>query len=189
MTNHNRTPVRDALTDLTLVLFRVNNLMLAWGDRLVAPLGLTSARWQVLGAIIAAKQAQPVAWLARDLGANRQNIQRIVNDLDRDGLVTSIPNPHHKRAHLVTLTDKGQQAFDGAIKAYDPGANSLAAKFSLDEIQATLKIMTTMRVQLEKLGDRSAANSPSACFSKQVERPTPRSVLIPTLTVMPESDR
>ena len=67
-----------ALTDLILALFRVNNLTLAWGDRLVAPLGLTSARWQILGAIVYADRPQPVAWLARDLGANRQNVQRIV---------------------------------------------------------------------------------------------------------------
>jgi len=30
----------NALTDLILTLFRVNNLTLAWGDRLVAPFGL-----------------------------------------------------------------------------------------------------------------------------------------------------
>ena len=51
------------------------------GDRLVADLGLTSARWQILGAVVTAERPQPVAWLARDLGANRQNVQRIVNDL------------------------------------------------------------------------------------------------------------
>lgn len=72
---------QDALTELILTMFRVNNLTLSWGDRLVAPFGLTSARWQVLGAIVFAQKPQPVAWLARDLGANRQNVQRIVNDL------------------------------------------------------------------------------------------------------------
>ena len=46
----------DALTDLILTMFRVNNLTLTWGDRLVAPFGLTSARWQVLGAIVFAER-------------------------------------------------------------------------------------------------------------------------------------
>lgn len=40
-----------------------------------------SARWRILGAIVHAERPQPVAWLARDLGTNRQNMQRIVNDL------------------------------------------------------------------------------------------------------------
>src|SRR5216683_4576440 len=101
------TPAGDALTGLILDLFRLNSLLLTAGDRLVAPLGLTSARWQILGAIAEADRPQPVAWLSRDLGANRQNVQRIVNDLHKEGLVAFEVNPHHRRAQLVTLTEKG----------------------------------------------------------------------------------
>lgn len=139
----------DALTDLTLSLFRVNNLMLAWGDRLVASLGLTSARWQVLGAIVAAERPQPVAWLARDLGANRQNVQRIVNDLAGEGLVEFAPNPHHKRAQLVVLTVKGRAAYDAAIAIYRPRVESLAAGFSSGELSAANRIMQALRARLE----------------------------------------
>ena len=109
-----RTRAGDALTGLILDLFRLNNLLLTAGDRLVAGLGLTSARWQILGAIVAAERSQPVAWLARDLGANRQNVQRIVNHLEREGLVSFETNPHHRRAQLVVLTDKGRQTYDAA---------------------------------------------------------------------------
>ncbi len=91
----------DAVTDLILDLFRLNSLLLTAGDRLVARLDLTSARWQILGAIVAAERPQPVAWLARDLGANRQDVQRIINDLHRDGHVAFQANPHHRRAQLV----------------------------------------------------------------------------------------
>jgi len=101
-----RTPAGDAQTGLVLDLFRVNGLLLTAGDRLVAKLGLTSARWQILGAIVAAERPQPVAWIARDLGAYRQNVQRIINDLRREGLVAFEANPHHRRAQLVVLTDK-----------------------------------------------------------------------------------
>ena len=50
-----------ALTDVILDLFRVNSLLLMQGDRLVSDLGLTSARWQVLGAIVYAPRPEPVA--------------------------------------------------------------------------------------------------------------------------------
>jgi len=39
------------MTNLILEIFRVNGLLLAAGDRLTRDLGLTSARWQVLGAL------------------------------------------------------------------------------------------------------------------------------------------
>src|ERR1700751_36761 len=119
-----RTAAGEALTNLILDLFRLSSLLLTAGDRLVARLGLTSARWQVLGAIAYAERPQPVAWLARDLGANRQNVQRIVNDLGREGLVAFDVNPHHRRAHLVVLTDKGRRSFQAAMELQAPWVNS-----------------------------------------------------------------
>ncbi|MCK1391053.1 MarR family winged helix-turn-helix transcriptional regulator [Bradyrhizobium sp. 1] len=144
-----RSPAGDALTDLILDLFRVNNLTVTWGDRLVAPLGLTSARWQILGAIVAADRAQPVAWLARDLGANRQNVQRIVNDLAQEGLVTFEPNPHHRRAHLVVLTDKGQKTYDAAIRLYAPRINSLVQGLPMEDVRTAGRLMKALRKKLE----------------------------------------
>src|SRR5882672_11982305 len=126
MRNTKRTPAGDALTDLILDLFRLNSRMLASGDRLVAELGLTSARWQILGAILTAERPQPVAWLARDMGANRQNVQRIVNDLEKDGLIAFEPNPHHRRAQLVVLTNKGKQTFEVAMRLQAPWINELS---------------------------------------------------------------
>lgn len=131
-------------------MFRANNLTLSWGDRLVAPLGLTSARWQILGAIVAAGRPQPVAWLARDLGANRQNVQRIVNDLAKEEFVTFEPNPHHRRAQLVVLTEKGRQTYDDAIRLYDPRVNALAEGISVGEIETAHRVMTLLRDKLER---------------------------------------
>lgn len=139
----------EALTELILTMFRTNNLTLTWGDRLVSPLGLTSARWQILGAIVQGGRPQPVAWLARDLGANRQNVQRIINDLKSDGLVSLEPNPHHKRAQLVVLTPKGQHAYDAAIKLYNPLVAELADGLSTNDIAAAQRVLATLRARLE----------------------------------------
>jgi len=148
-----RTPAGDALTDLILTLFRVNNLTLTWGDRLVAPFGLTSARWQVLGAIALADRSQPVAWLARDLGANRQNVQRIVNDLHKEGLVAFAPNPHHRRARLVVLTEKGQRAYDAAVRTYYPKADALAEGLSERDVKTARRVLAALRKKLEGEND------------------------------------
>src|SRR3954470_11201314 len=135
MLKSQRTPAGDALTNLMLDLFRLNSQLLTAGDRLVAQLGLTSARWQILGAIVAAERPQPVAWLARDLGANRQNVQRIVNDLHADRLVAFEINPHHRRAQLVVLTDKGRQAFEAAMELQAPWIDQLSDGLSVRELE------------------------------------------------------
>ena len=152
MTSQKRTPAGEVLTDLMLDLFRFNSAVLTAGDRLVAPLGLTSARWQILGAIVAAERSQPVAWLARDLGANRQNVQRIINDLHEDGLVVFEPNPHHRRAQLVVLTEKGRQAFDSAMELQTPWVNQLSKGLSLKELETVHRVIMTMRSKLDRNG-------------------------------------
>lgn len=149
MPHAKRTPAGEALSALILDLFRLNSLLFTSGDRLVAGLGLTSARWQILGAIVAAERPQPVAWLARDLGAARQNVQRIVNDLERDGLVSFETNPHHRRAQLVVLTGKGRQSFDAAMRLQLPWVNGLADGLSLKDLEATSRVVGALRGRLE----------------------------------------
>ena len=144
-----RTPAGTALTDLFLDLFRLNNRVLAAGDRLVAGLGLTSARWQILGAIVAAGRPQPVAWLARDLGANRQNVQRIVNDLVSEGLLAFEANPHHRRAQLVVLTDKGRKAYEAAMSLQVPWVNGLADGLTVKDMEMFGRIVVALRQKLE----------------------------------------
>ena len=151
-----RTRTADALGDLVLDVFRLNALLLTAGDRMVAHLGLTSTRWQVLGTIAFAERAQPVAWLARDMGGNRQNVQRIVNDLQKMGLVTLEANPHHRRASLVVLTEKGRRAFDEAGRVQAPWANDLSEGLAIKDIDTTRRVVTALRKKLELNAERAS---------------------------------
>ena len=145
----NRTPEGEALTELILNLFRLDSRFINAGDRLVSCIGLTSARWQVLGAIVEASQPQPVSWLARDLGANRQNVQRIVNDLHKEELVLFEPNPHHRRAKLIVLTDKGRKIFEEAMNIQAPWINGLSTGLSDKEIKSAHKVLRFLCHKLE----------------------------------------
>ena len=158
MTRPKRTPGGDAVTNLVLDLFRLNNQLLAEGDRLVAPIGLTSARWQILGAIVAAAYPQPVAWLARNLGAHRQNVQRIINDLSKEGLVAFETNPHHRRAQLIVLTKRGRQTFDAAMRLQAPWSDSLSEGLSVKDIEAAHRVMLTLRHNLSTKDEAETAH-------------------------------
>ena len=152
-----RTAAGTALTDLVLDLFKLSSSMLASGDRLVADLGLTSARWQVMGSIAAVDRPQPVSWLARDMGANRQNVQRIVNDLEKEGLVAFEPNPHHRRAPLVVLTAKGHRAFEAAMRLQVPWINRISEGLQVKDIKTTHKVIQAVR---KRLGEESEGGRP-----------------------------
>ena len=156
----------EAMTKLVLDLFRVNSVLLTTGDRLVARLGLTSARWQILGAIKRAQHPQPVAWLARSLGANRQNVQRIINDLHKEGFVAFETNPNHRRAQLVVLTEKGSQTVDAALRLQVPWVNSLSKGFAVDDIERAHRLVTALRTKLE--GNERAGENSTAAESRVV---------------------
>lgn len=137
------------LTELILEIFRVNGRLLLAGDRLVASLGLTSARWQVLGAAHFAGDPQTVSQLARGMGLNRQGVQRIVNELEAEGIVEFRINPHHRRAPLVALTKRGAAAYAAAERRQIPWVNALARGMRADDLKAALALVATLRQRLE----------------------------------------
>ena len=107
----------------------------------------------MLGAIIAAERPLPAAWLARALGANRQNVQRIINDLHKEGLVAFEVNPHHRRAQLIVLTEKGRRTFEAAMDLQAPWVNGLADGLSVKDIDTVRRVVTALRGKLEGNGE------------------------------------
>ncbi|WP_036259352.1 MarR family winged helix-turn-helix transcriptional regulator [Methylocapsa aurea] len=148
----------DLVTDLVLETFRLNGRLLAEGDALVADLGLTSARWQVLGAIALSPVPISVAHIARNMGLTRQAVQRLVNEMAADGLLRFEPNPHHRRAKLVLLTSRGQAAYDAAMQRQGPWAANLMGGMSAERIEAATETLRAVRERLEhpEKGDDNA---------------------------------
>lgn len=145
-----------ALSALFLDIFRANALLVASGDDLVAPLGLTSARWQVLGTVAMAPTPQPVAHIARDMGLARQSVQRLVNELADAGLVDLKDNPHHKRAKLICLSEGGRRSFDAIHKLQRPWVDGLAEGLETEKIAIAAEVLQSLRARLEQqLGDQA----------------------------------
>jgi DNA-binding MarR family transcriptional regulator len=141
--------LRRSLTDLILDVFRLNGALLASGDALVGDLGLTSARWQVLGAIVLSPVPLPVAHLARNMGLTRQAVQRSVDEMRSDGLVRLDPNPHHKRAMLVAMTERGETAFRAAMERQEVWADALAAGQSPGSVEAAGVLLRQLQRRLD----------------------------------------
>jgi DNA-binding MarR family transcriptional regulator len=138
-------------------VFRLNGRIIASGDALVVKIGLSSARWQVLGAIALQAGHAPVVRLADAMGLTRQSVQRTVDALAAEGLIAFRPNPHHQRAKLVALTQKGTALYRSAMRVQKPWATKLAAGIDAGSLQAALNVLRTLRARLEgaeKPGDQ-----------------------------------
>lgn len=157
--NDKRTPSGMAVSELIVAVFRLNGRLLVAGDRLVESLGLTSARWQVLGAIAFSSIPEPVARLARTMGLNRQGVQRIVGELVADGFVELKDNPHHRSAKLVVMTAKGIRAYDAALRLQAPWVNMLGEDFDPKSIKETCRVLDGLRQRLEQAASDAADKS------------------------------
>ncbi len=137
-----------AFTELVLEIFRINGLLLAEGDRLTADLGLSSSRWQVMGAISDAPLAVP--HIAREMGLTRQGVQKTINILVKEGLVDLIENPRHKSSKLASLTEEGRHRFAEIHEIQAAWANDLVEGQDLEGLSGALETLRALRAKLER---------------------------------------
>ena len=115
---------------MVLATFRANGLLLAAGDALAAHDGLTSARWQVLGAVEMAGQPLTVPQIARRMGLARQSVDATVNALVAYGLLERARNLDHRRSALVPATPRGDEVYLSLQKRQAAWVDELAAGLS-----------------------------------------------------------
>ncbi|KAB2900045.1 MAG: winged helix-turn-helix transcriptional regulator [Burkholderiaceae bacterium] len=134
----------DQLTDVVLTLFQLNGALVDWGDAFVAPEGLTSARWQMLGALALAGQPLTAPQVGARMGVSRQGAQKQLHLLAQSGLIEVRANPQHKRSPLHALTAPGLRIYDAIAQRWQARAQGLAAPFSAEELRTTAQVLSAL---------------------------------------------
>lgn len=142
-------PRAAAITQLTLTVFRLNGVLLHWGDKLVEPLGLTSARWQMLGAIVLAGTPLTAPQVGAAMGVTRQGAQKQLNLLVEQGLVEARPNAAHRRSPLYSLTPLGMALYEQADALWAARAAELAALIPAAQARAATRALESMLRELQ----------------------------------------
>jgi DNA-binding MarR family transcriptional regulator len=144
-----RTPAGTAATEVILSIFRTNGLLLASGDQLGAGEDLSSARWQVMGAIALAEHPVTVPQIARRMGITRQSVHATVKRLTADGLVELAPNVDHRRSSLVRLTELGERKYAALDRRQIEWVNRLARGIARSELETTARVLADLSTRLE----------------------------------------
>ena len=143
-------PKRILFLDLVLSVFRLNGLLIAEGDEMTEALGLTSARWKVIGVIALSSSGLTVPGIARVLGQSRQAVQRITDVMVTDGLLSYHFNPKHKRSVLVVLTEEGRTAYNDLRDVQDPWAIQNSEDIPTEELDAGLRLVRRLIHKFDK---------------------------------------
>ncbi|CAK1745753.1 putative transcription regulator protein [Vibrio crassostreae] len=140
----------EVFTKIALEIFKVSGLLNAEGDKLTEELGLSSARWKVMGAIEKSDDLVTVSQIARIMGQSRQATQRVTDIMVKDGLLTWLDNPNHKKAKLVNMTEKGKEAYALLDKKQEVWADSGAEGIERDELDKALITLKKMATFLDR---------------------------------------
>jgi len=130
-----------AYTEIVVETFKLSGLLATEGDKLSAPLGLTSARWKILGALARSDEPLTVSQIARYMGQSRQAVQSLVNVMSENQFIEFQDNPNHKRAKLVTLSPKGKEVYEQMDAIQIPWANQCAGQLAIEDLNTTLETL------------------------------------------------
>lgn len=125
-------------------VFRLYGAIVAAGDDVTRPFGLTSARWQIMGAI-EATGGGTMSDLARRVGVTRQSVQRIVNEMVGEGQLGLRENPRHRRAKVIVMTDEGWRTYEAVTEAWRPTSERMDREFGVEALGEIVASLAALR--------------------------------------------
>jgi DNA-binding MarR family transcriptional regulator len=142
----------DAAEGMAVVtsIVRADQILLARIDRVLRPLELTFARYELLVLLDFSRQgALPLGKIGARLQVHPASVTNAVNRLEADGLVTREPHPEDGRTTLATLTTQGRRM---ARKATGLLNTQVFADLGLDDAEQT-QLFTLLRKIRVTAGD------------------------------------
>ena len=106
--------------------------------------GVPEGGWSVLE-VLANGRPQTVPQIGRLRATSRQNIQMLVNRLQRRGWVESVGNPAHKRSSLISLTEKGTAVAREVAASQASVLEGLSGRCSEAELGAAASLLRRLR--------------------------------------------
>ncbi|HET6735716.1 MarR family winged helix-turn-helix transcriptional regulator [Mycobacterium sp.] len=109
------------------------------------PFGVGPRTYAVLMALIS-DDGQSQRQLSERLGIHRNVMVTVVDNLERQALVTRLPHPEDRRAFAVTLTDKARELLPNLDAQGRSQEKEITAALSADERAALLELLQRMAV-------------------------------------------
>ena len=142
-------PEGDAMFELINTFMATFFKLRAAGKQVSAESGWGSGTWSLLR-VIQLEGPQTVPQLAKRRPVARQRMQKLADDLAKEGLVHFIDNPKHKRSKLVDLTAKGQNHVRRTSEQIRDMADVLATGMDQRDIQATQQTLDELAGSIDE---------------------------------------
>jgi DNA-binding MarR family transcriptional regulator len=142
-------------------LARTSLFLDALQDECLAPFGIGFGDFAVLRLLQDAPGGRPLSptRLADLVVLTTGGMTKVVDRLERLGLVRRLKDPHDGRGVLVALTSKGRRTCDRASEAYIAGRERVLARLAPDEIATIDDALARLLAAFEADRRNSAPNA------------------------------
>ncbi len=153
-----RTEAKAAMEELVIEIVTTFFLLRAEGMRIgvVSPSG--EGYWSMLR-ILKMNGPQTVPQIARYRYVPRQSIQKLANQMLKDGVIELINNPAHKRSKLLRLTPKGEAVFQKLSDRFSWLCETLAKQQDAVQLQNAVVVVKHLREQLKQMLEQENTNT------------------------------
>jgi DNA-binding MarR family transcriptional regulator len=147
-----RTEAGQAIEDLIIEIVATFFLLRAEGMRIgvVSPSG--EGYWSVLR-LLKIYGSQTVPQLARYRYVPRQSVQKLANEMLKDGVIELVNNPAHKRSKLLRLTSRGDIVFQEMSDRIAKLTETLAEQQNTAQLQNAVDVVKKLHEQLRAMLD------------------------------------
>jgi len=144
-TRDNYTPVRN----IGRVVLDLSNELQAALNREVTPLGITGAQWVVLMRITSGVRCS-AADLCRDMGYDSGSMTRMLDRLEKHGLIERCRSVEDRRVVELSLTPAGEALYPQLAPVALKVLNHFIQGFTADEVEGLISLLERMLANGQK---------------------------------------
>jgi DNA-binding MarR family transcriptional regulator len=117
----------------------------------LAPYDLTSQQAALL--LMAGRAMISPAQVAAEIGTDTAGMTRLLDRLERKGLVRRVRNPEDRRSVVIEVTDEGRAIVPHLPPIFGGVSRQLFRGFTADELEHLIALLTRVRTNLQDLRD------------------------------------
>ncbi|WP_298809966.1 MarR family transcriptional regulator [uncultured Psychrobacter sp.] len=127
---------------------RVESLYNQEMEKTLKPVGMDSSRWRV-GLLLREHETLAISEISNEALMKIPTTTKIVQRMEKEGLVKVFKQESDGRVRLVRLTEQGKSQVEMIVKKTAPMFENLFSKFSAEELETFLRLSEKLFDNLE----------------------------------------
>ena len=113
-------------------------------DEHLRRIGQSQARWEALFAVAMSREGSALGTIARRVGVEGPTFVRMIAQFEREGLVKRLASSEDRRASIIRITPKGEQALTEMRDLTTKVRKEFLGELSVDDVRRMLDMIEHM---------------------------------------------